>query len=250
MARALIIIPCSCAKVSKPLINYNQSASALNGVAHLRQKLLNALLQEQEFISNKKNQNGVLNANSSYTIACELYDGKMYAKIKDVIRLIAKNQYPDINILILSALYGIVQLNEELQLYDLTMGTSIANQVKSDNKVYKVWKKSNLSDIVYQYITNQKINNVWSLLPDSMPYPYHQVLTSLWKQLCQNNISCYHVFPGKEKNQCAGLYRGLWLDCMLNEYFHNNVDYILNHPKPPVILNGISTTFEYRNCNR
>ena len=248
--KALIIIPCSATKVLKPLINYNQSAIALNGVGLLRQNLLNALLQDRAFISNPTNQSGVLSANSSKTIACELYNGKMYSKIKGMTRLIAQNQHPDIHILILSALYGIVQLNEELQLYDLTMGTSIANQAKSDNKVYKAWKKSNLSDIVFQYITNQEINNVWSLLPDSMPkFPYHRVLTSLWKRLCQNNISCYHIFPGKEKNQCAGLYRGLWLNWMLHEYISNNANYILNNPKPSAILSGIGTTYEYRNCN-
>ncbi len=249
MPKALIIVPCSATKALHPHINFGQNPMALPGMGPLRQTVLSALLQDPVFTSSPVNQNGVLSTSPSSTIACEIYQGRMHSQIKAKTRLIAQNQHPSIHILILSALYGIVQLNENLRLYDIMMGASIENQPRSQNKVYKLWKKSDLSDIIYQYIEDSNIDNIWSLLPDSIPkFPYHRVLTSLWEKLHQSSIPSYHVFPGKEKSQCAGLYRGLWLDNVLDEYITNNTDYILNNPKPPAILSGINTTYDYRQC--
>jgi hypothetical protein len=59
--------------------------------------------------------------------AGELYDGPVYRVIRNLKR---KQPYVNLNILIVSAKYGLVQWDEPIELYDLRMSSSIAEQLK------------------------------------------------------------------------------------------------------------------------
>jgi len=109
--------------------------------------------------------------------------------------------------LIVSALYGLVKLNEGIKEYELTMTDRLVNGMK----VYRFWQREGLWEILLEYIKENGINCVWSLLPSSR-YPYHQVFEELWRTLERTSVRCVHV---KVSGSAAGIKLAEWLKHMV-----------------------------------
>jgi hypothetical protein len=106
--------------------------------------------------------------------------GNFYRVTGGSLHAIMAGQYPSIHVLIVSAFYGLAKLDEGLKEYELQMG----DMLHSGIKVYQFWQRNNLWQILQNYINQNNITYVWSLLPDSPPsFQYHRVFNGLWRVL-------------------------------------------------------------------
>ena len=151
--------------------------------------------------------------------------GNFYQVAGNILRQILTGKYPSVHILIVSAFYGLVRLDERLKEYELQMGDRLQNGIK----VYKFWQQAGLSQILQDYIFSNNISYVWSFLPDSMPhFPYHRVFSNLWKALRNTQIQCYHVqVPGAGSG--IGYIRAKWLV----EILRANPNFLIGTSFPP-----------------
>jgi hypothetical protein len=236
--RALILIPCCKRKNVYPA--NNALSTSLPGINDLRNKLLR-LLQATPWLRGKpENQRGVLNPNAPLTRAIDLYVGNFYRKAKRVLLDILHGKYPYIHVLIVSALYGLVKLDEGIREYELTMDDKLVNGIK----VYRFWQEEGLWKILLDYIHKNKITHIWSLLPSSTQYPYHQVFEELWRTLRNTPIKCIHVeIP--EAGSATGTKRAEWLEYVIE----NNPLHLIHQPPPPQKLKQIPNyAFQYLPC--
>jgi len=165
----------------------------------------------------------------------------MHKKVRKSLQAIMSRQYPSIHILIVSAFYGLAKLGEGLKEYELTMGDTLSNGMK----VYQFWQQNNLCQILQNYIIQNNIAYVWSLLPDSMPsFPYHRVFNNLWGVLRNTQVLCYRV-QVPSAGTGTGYKRAEWLVQILN----TNPNYLIREPFPPNHLRGIpGYEFRYVQC--
>ena len=236
--RALILIPCCKSKNVKAASN--SLSPPLPGIADLRSKLLK-LVEETPYLREKpENKRGILNPYAPLTRAVDLYVGRFYTKTKKILLDILDGKYPYIHVLIVSAFYGLVKLNEGIKEYELTMNDKLVN----DMKVYKFWQENGLWKILLNYILRHKITHIWSLLPSSQGYPYHQVFEELWEILRNNGIKCIHV-KVPEAGSATGTKRAEWLIHIIE----NNPLYLIHQPPPLQELEQIPDhTFQYTTC--
>lgn len=213
--RALILIPCCDDKTLHPCYSCEP---ALKGVLPLRDDLLlkikNTLLADR-----LQNQRGLLCPGASVTNALSLYSGTFYKAVgfTDIVL------QPEI--LIVSAAYGLVKATEGIKIYDLQMKDRIEGHIT----IAQYWQKSVLSEILREYIAEKQVTIVWSLLPDSHEYQYHQVFKDFWMQ--PSSVQCYHVKVynklGKSVGNGIGRQRANWLRCKMetgsiNQYIPDN----------------------------
>jgi len=236
--RALILIPCCKTKNVYP--TSNALSTPLPGVDDLRNKLLK-LLQATPWLREKpENRRGVLNPNAPLTRAIDLYAGPFYQKTKKVLLDVLHGKYPHIHILIVSALYGLVKLDEGIKEYELAMYDKLVNGIR----VYRFWQREGLWKILLDYIRRNNITHVWSLLPSSTQYPYHQVFEDLWRTLRNTPIKCIHV-EVPEAGSGTGIKRAEWLVHIVED----NPLYLVCQPPPPRKLEQIPNyTFQYLPC--
>lgn len=235
---ALILIPCC--KQKNP-ISVQGTAQPLHNIQPIRNQLLPLIQQTPNLATKAENQRGVLNPNAPSTRAVYLYRGNFYQVAGESLRAIMAGQYPSIHLLIVSAFYGIAKLDEGLKEYELQMGDTLHNGMK----VYQFWQQQNLSQTLQNYIHQNNISHVWSLLPDSDPkFQYHRVFNDLWRILRNTQIPCFHVqVPGAGTG--TGYKRAQWLV----EISNTNPNYLIGAPFPPNQLRGISGyEFHYGTC--
>jgi hypothetical protein len=190
----------------------------------------------------QENQRGVLNPNAPSTRSVDLYIGKFYQVAGRSLRNVLAGQNPSIHVLIVSAFYGLAKLDEGLKEYELQMGDPIHNGMK----VYQFWQNNQLWRVLQNYITQNNITHVWSLLPDSMPsFPYHCVFDQMWRKLRNTQIQCFHVkVPGAGAG--TGSKRAEWFVEILN----TNPNYLVRAPVPPNRLRSIpGYVFHYKPCS-
>ena len=236
--RALMLIPCCKSKNVYP--TNNALSTPLPGINDLRNKLLKLLQATPSLRERPENQRGVLNPNAPLTRAIDLYVGNFYRKAKKVLLDILHGKYPHIHVLIVSALYGLVKLDEGIREYELTMDDKLVNGIR----VYKFWQREGLWKILLNYIHKNKITYIWSLLPSSTQYPYHQVFEELWRTPRNIPIKCIHVgIP--EAGSSTGIKRAEWLVHIIED----NPLYLVHQPPPPQKLEQIPNyTFQYLPC--
>ena len=236
--RALVLIPCCKTKNVYP--TNNALSTPLPGINDLRNKLLK-LLQATPWLRKKpENRRGVLNPNAPLTRAIDLYAGPFYQKTKKVLLDVLHGKYPHIHVLIVSALYGLVKLDEGIKEYELAMYDKLVNGIR----VYRFWQREGLWKILLDYIRRNNITHVWSLLPSSTQYPYHQVFEDLWRTLRNTPIKCIHV-EVPEAGSGTGIKRAEWLVHIVED----NPLYLVCQPPPPQKLEQIPNyTFQYLPC--
>jgi len=158
---------------------------------------------------------GVLNQSSPSVKAIDLYDGNFHRKVNDRLRSL---KFKDC-VLIVSALYGLVKLDDYLKLYNLEIKDELESTNKDKNRVYKFWKNSSLNDILYNYIESNNISTLWSLLP----IDYHNVFHKLWNDLRRRDIRCFHILIQNGGN-ATNYKRADWLNSFLDNGYISKID--------------------------
>lgn len=235
---ALLLIPCCKQKI---VVSFQEQFQVLPGIQPLRNQLLQHIQNTSHLANKPENRRGILNFSAPLTQAIDLYIGNFYQVANRHLRNIMTGRYPSIHVLIVSAFYGIAKLDEGLKEYELQMGNTLHHGVK----VYQFWQQNQLWKILQNYVHQNNISFVWSLLPDSLPYfPYHRVFNELWRRLRSTQTQCFHVqVPGAGTG--TGYKRAEWLVEILN----TNPGYLVGAPFPPNQLRGIPMyRFSYAPC--
>src|SRR4030095_4545997 len=147
------------------------------------------------------------------TPAFQLYQGKIYQPLTSC----WKNQCVDI--LIVSAAYGLVIPDESLREYELQMGDILHNGCP----IYRFWQTAGLPGLLKDYARHRSISHVWSLLPDSntrqSKTPYHRLFRDYWDKSSRSEQKCFWVkvdnSHGKSVGTGSGTKRGEWLAAIL-----------------------------------
>lgn len=237
--KALVLIPCGKRKRVVPV--RGETAAPLNGILPHRETLLDLLKNTPDLANRPENRRGALNHDTPITYARSLYVGQFFQAAGSALQEISNPLATDVHVLVVSALYGLTRLDEGLKEYDLTMG----DRLLDGRQVYQFWQTAKLGSMLEDYLRQQSILTVWSLLPDSLPdTPYHRVFGDLWAKLRSSPISCFRVkAPGAGTG--TGARRGGWLRTMLN----SDARWLSGDPLPPNTFNVIpGQAFQYQQC--
>jgi len=200
---ALVLLPCcKDKKIGKEV----SEGSEIPGISSLRESLLKLIANTPKLADRRENRQGILNPQAPRTYARELYCGDLYKACTKAL----VNSHPNLQILIVSAFYGLVCLEESVSQYDLTM----ADRLCDGRLIYQFWKDAGLSKLLRQYIGDHNISHVWSLLPDASITPYHRVFREFWQN--SGGVECrwVKVFrdDGTSVGSGSGRKRGEWLN--------------------------------------
>lgn len=212
--RALVLIPCSSGKT--PPRAPAAGAEPLEGLSGMREALLSKLVAKPDFLELPANRKGIGDPSSPAIPAIDLYSGKLHTAASRSLRAMADGAYPNVEVLIVSALYGLVRLTEPIRQYDLTM----ADPVGDGRRVYQYWTDAGLWKALAAFIAEEGITNVWSLLPDSAPNlsqpgsPYHRVFEPFWSRSRTGMPMCIRIMPSGAAN-ATGIRRAQWFKHVL-----------------------------------
>ena len=236
--KALVLIPCC---KSKAAVFSEHWSPPFPDLQKAREELFEKI-DLTESLSNKDcNLRGILNPYSHITRALDLYVGNFYYAAGNAIEQVASGDIAGVDVLIVSACYGLLLPNEGIKRYELQMSESLNDGMK----VYKYWQNKGLAGALSDYVTNNGITAVWSLLPNSMQsFPYQQVFNAFWKEAKTLGIDCYHVnVPGAGSS--SGYQRARWLQTVLD----NSPELLLNGGQMPNRFDSIPDyEFYYFNC--
>jgi hypothetical protein len=141
--------------------------------------------------------------------AVSLYDGTLYNQCRGSMEAVVSGRYPEIDLLIVSAYYGLVHPAEPIADYDLRMGDKVDGV-----KVYRLWRQLGLGAVLEDYVRRRNITNVWSLLSKSPPNSqYQQALDPFWKNV-KGKVNCWQVIV-PDDGQGNPYRRGAWLELVL-----------------------------------
>ena len=74
-------------------------------------------------------------------------------------------------------------------MYELRMG----DRLQDGSRVYEYWQSARICDVLNQYVSENTISHIWSLLPDSLPWvPYHRVFRDFWRD-AESGSECVWV---------------------------------------------------------
>jgi hypothetical protein len=236
--KALVLIPCC---KSKAAVFSEHWSAPFPELQQLRNGIIERICETDELFEKDDNLGGILNPDNHPTRALDLYVGNFYYAAGNSLKQVASGNIVTVDVLIVSALYGLALLNEGLKKYELRM----SDRLQDGTKVYRYWQDKGLATALADYIDSNRINTVWSLLPDSMPAsPYHQVFKAFWEKASANGLNCYHVkVPGAGTG--TGYQRGKWLRVVLE----NDPDMLLDEKRMPTRFNSIpGYEFNYSKC--
>jgi len=235
---ALILIPCCKTKIVLPENRF--FSSLLEGMQGLRTQLLELINDTRDIADRPENKRGILDATVPLTAALDLYSGGFYQIARKCLALCLDNRIQSINVLIVSAFYGIVELYEGLRIYDLTM----ADRLIDGKQIWQFWRDKTLSQIISHYVFRNNISHIWSLLPNSPQFPYHKIFNDLWDISHFYELSCYHVnVPNAGSG--TGIKRAEWL----REALSYNSGYLTANPFPPAQFSTIpGFSYVYERC--
>jgi len=237
-SKALVLIPCC---KSKAAVISDKWSAPFPDLQHLRTELLERICATEELVDRDSNLSGILNPYSHVTRALDLYVGGFYNAAGRTLEQVAAGNTAGVDVLIVSAFYGLVLLNEGIKRYELQM----SDFLQDGTRVYKYWQSKGLAAALGDYVSNNGITLVWSLLPDSMSSsPYHQVFKSFWEKGKANGLDCYHVkVPGVRSN--ISFQRGEWLKSVIEL----DSGLLLNGSRMPTRFESIQKyTFNYSRC--
>lgn len=182
----------------------------------MRDKLHNMLKATDTIRERPRNRDGLFLEGALRTPALHLYQGVPYTDLaRDWELPIVADDGP-VDILIVSAAYGLVRPREGLRTYSVTMGDQIAGY----GPVHLFWRREGLSSLLEEYARRSSITHVWSLLPDSAPlFQYHRVFGAYWRHAKELGQTCYRVAAyrsdGVSAGSGSGKKRGQWLHALL-----------------------------------
>lgn len=237
-SKALILIPCC---KSKAAVFSEYWSAPFPELKRLRKGMLDKINETEVLIQKDDNLSGILNPHAHLTRALDLYVGNFYYVAGSSLEQVAAGSIPAVDVLIVSAFYGLVLLNERVKKYELQM----SDRLQDGTKVYKYWQTNGLAHILADYVGKNKIKVVWSLLPNSMPsFPYQQVFQTFWEEAEDAGIACYHVnVPGAGSS--SGYQRAKWLKAVMEL----DPDLLLDGNRMPSSFDLIpGYTFKYVSC--
>jgi len=212
----------------------------------MRSQLLRLVKQVHGLAERHENKRGILCTDAPISMAADLYVGEMYQTLRHELNSVLRGDYSNVNVLIVSAFYGLVQLREGLKEYDLQMGDELADETK----VYQFWQEQALWRLLREYISEKRVSHVWSLLPNSLQAPYHRVFRFYWNHMNKQEIKRFHVKVFKEDGLSAGSGSGEKRAEWLREILRANPDYLTGHPTlpPPRITSISGFRFGFETC--
>ena len=220
--RALVLLPCSGTKRVRPTAL--SPAEPVAGIEAVRDHVWSALGSGPE---------------PGKTVpAIALYDGLMYVAADRALRAVATGKYPSVDVLIVSALYGLVRPAEPIADYDLTMGTTTDH----GSRVYRLWQQHGIADVLARYVRDREITRVWSLLSSSVPAsPYQQAFQAFWET---TRVPSRHV---RVRNAGMDILRkrGAWLDVTLRVMPEHLLE---DRPDPERIRPYLDCAVQYDRC--
>jgi cytoplasmic iron level regulating protein YaaA (DUF328/UPF0246 family) len=186
----IILIPCSGSKVHGGQSNSQPSkladrlsAAAFQTLMSARQDLEAILQDAQSSFGFKKNER-----ENKYLPAYQRYRGLIYAH-SGISRL-----YPAFkgHLVIVSALYGLLDGGDFIRDYDLSMKDTIPTRMK----VYTFWRRHELRDILLELIDGEEAAEVHDLLSGN----YREALQP-WPEAKIKNCRQYE-YPGMGQGSC------------------------------------------------
>jgi cytoplasmic iron level regulating protein YaaA (DUF328/UPF0246 family) len=234
--KALILIPCSRSK--KESIPVGPFSLPIEGLSDMRNELAAMVRETPQLINRPENKKTLVDGAGSITLAMDLYNGRLYQSRRTALTEVASGgRHLSVYILIVSAFYGLVRLDEGIKIYDLQMGDKLSNR----QRVSEYWQANGLSSVLMQYVGRTGINIIWSLLPKT---GYHSVFSDFWLTAGNKSIDCFRV-DIQGVRQASGWFRGRWLNYMIRL----NPLYLLRDPEPPLDIADISLRpFAYHRC--
>lgn len=162
MKKFLILIPCCSKKRSGGDPAYSANDAIFNHLSNpFRERLLN--LRREIFTTFSiplgedfgiaENKNSIL-----YLEAYKRYSGRIYQEIRLNSWEKIKNN-PQLDLVIVSALYGLIRYNEWIRDYNRTMQDKIGTQ-----KIKTWWRNNKLYAILRDYIIENNISDVYNFL--------------------------------------------------------------------------------------
>lgn len=211
--RALVLLPCSKSKQqtgrsTNPLLHAIDPA-----LAETRELIRQGMAADPEISMRPANRDGILLDAAPRLEACARYSaGRLYGKITQVqVELNAPRSLwnmKDLDVLIVSAAYGLLQPREAICDYDLQIGERLG-----DGRVAERW--AILSAVLARFVATHNITRVWSLLPGSAGFPYHGVFQAFWSAPRPPGFDARWLCPldeeGHNARTSAGISRGMWL---------------------------------------
>lgn len=233
--KALILIPCSESK--KESMPVSPFSLPIESLSDMRNELAAMVRDTPQLINKPENKKTLVDGAGSITLAMDLYNGRLYQSCRAALTKVASGRHPSVHILIVSAFYGLVRLDEGIKIYELQMGDKLSN----GESISAYWQANGLSSILVQYVSRMGINVIWSLLPKT---GYHTAFTDFWLTARDKSIDCFRVdIPGV--GQASGYLRGRWVDYMIRL----NPRYLLRNPEPPLDIPDVSPRpFAYPRC--
>lgn len=240
MPKPLILISCTATKRIIP--SDETSVQPIPGIEAMREELLYSVRTNSQLASYQANRQGVLSPDSPLTKAYHLYNGKFYQNCSKILADVANHKNNHTEILIVSAMFGLLQLGESIPEYNLTMGEKLNDKLK----VFQFWQRANLWRVLQRYIEENGITHLWSFLPHSNGLEYHQVFEPLWNNAKHLNLAVYHLKANKENGSSYGqgttVKRAEWLNMVMQK----NPGFLIMD-KPPIEYPSIpNTRFSYR----
>lgn len=233
--KALVLIPC-CARKKESATN-SPFSLPLEGLSDMRSELAARVWNTPWLLDRADNRRNLNGAMGTRTLALDLYAGKLYQPCRTALAEVALELHPSVRILIVSALYGLVRLDEGIKTYELQM----SDQLLNGERIREYWQANGLSSILARYVEKIEIKFIWSLLPK---IDYHAVFSDFWIRARDKSIECFRVdIPGV--GQASGYLRGKWLGYIIKA----NPQYLLRDPDPLTYIPEVSARpFAYSKC--
>lgn len=206
--RTLILIPCCKFKENGGTKIYNHNNSILNYLDNINRDRLLHLRQEimRDFFFEPGQDFGFQDSSDiKYLGAYQRYKGHIYQRISQN-SLDKLKRLQDVDLVIISALYGIVRFDESIRYYDTTMN----NKVQGKN-LKRWWKYQNLSAILNNYIIQNNISHVHVVLSND----YMEALGESFSNL---NINCEYHKEFSKYNSGSNFHRGDWLENFVQSF--------------------------------
>lgn len=203
MGRVLILIPCSGKKRKGGTPIYNANSSILNYLTDSSKEHLLSL--RKRVFECSPFAFGI-----GYMEAYKRYNGNIYRQISSSSwdKLI-KN--PELDLVIVSALYGLLRYDEPIRYYD----TSMTNKI-GKHTLRTWWRKNGLCAILKDYINKNNISKVHNVLSND----YNEAIRDCFSDMKLNYF--YHDF--KKHRSGSNAHRGKWVDDFIKNFIYCHSD--------------------------
>lgn len=197
MGRVLILIPCSERKRKGGIPVYNASSSIINYLTDSSKEHLLSL-RKRLF------EHFPLPFKIEYIEAYRRYNGQIYRQISSSSwDKLKKN--PELDVVIISALYGLLRYDEPIRYYDISMKNK-----KGQHTLKTWWRKNGLCAILKDYINKNNISKVHNVLSND----YNEAIRDCFVDMKLSYL--YHDF--REYRSGSNAHRGKWVDDFIKNF--------------------------------